>query len=695
MSNEIQYDVAPGYYLEPFTVNILFSPEVESLRYSVNGGAPSISKYVAYDTLVPPNPFIAVTEDGTGNVVYDGGFPKFYNSFAPSVEIKPFDHAIRLQGECTSANTTLNSFVYCRLSDKRVDVVAGDKLVYDMWGTSDIVMAGVDGLINGDIEDALRDSGIPDSNGLNCHPTTDTSLYARNKWYHRSIDLTPHAGKYIDYWMIVLENNVAGVHVAYFKEIYVVDSTGAVKETLYKDVMEYPVVTLADAVSVGTNQQNFINYQTRDVDVRDQLIAAFKYFNNALRFCVNKEKVAAGNKKVLVIGDATSPKQLAYRVKGTDASDFNLTLSRLFTIAGYIPTFKDGLDWNATTGVIDPTLSELEQYVAVVFFSTIHGAAGDSFLVSDDCVDNMLTFRENGNGLIFITDHGADIPTIEEALSINSTGFFRSANKIITGFGAWFSGNYDRVPVNVGFLRANYGDHPLYDSMLDSESIAAGVSESRVNVAEFDPVFPGDLPPVQIVDGRNIIQIAASLADGSVATSRAIYYVVSFKVSFTDGVVTLDNGQTLNTGVKSQTPLDVLFDGDSEESVQGVIYKNSVRIGEITWSREDGLVQTFDGSDSNIISVDDNDGLRVTLTAPLTLNSAITVKRFQPSLTQTDSLSELMGFLREYKPELTDIKRVGEMIKEIAVTRPELDLTQVLNTPINLKVLTDYFNNEL
>lgn len=77
MSNSaVTVDVVPGYYLENQTINVAFNESVESVAINKDGTPPSISKYIAYDTLNPPNPFISVTEDGAGRVVYDGGFPK-------------------------------------------------------------------------------------------------------------------------------------------------------------------------------------------------------------------------------------------------------------------------------------------------------------------------------------------------------------------------------------------------------------------------------------------------------------------------------------------------------------------------------------------------------------------------------------------------------------------------------------------
>ncbi|WP_311965541.1 hypothetical protein, partial [Acinetobacter baumannii] len=76
---------------------------------------------------------------------------------------------------------------------------------------------------------------------------------------------------------------------------------------------------------------------------------------------------------------------------------------------------------------------------------------------------DLVTFRQQGGGLIFITDHGTNVLTnVNQVATAEGAGFYGTANRVIANFGAFFSGNYDRVPVNVGFLRTNYGDHPLY-----------------------------------------------------------------------------------------------------------------------------------------------------------------------------------------------------------------------------------------
>jgi hypothetical protein len=90
----------PGYYGGEQTVVVTFPPDVRKAIITQDDVAPVLSEVLAYDqgplypnapphTGVPPGdivarPFMAVTQDGRGNVVYDAGFPKYYNGTMPS-----------------------------------------------------------------------------------------------------------------------------------------------------------------------------------------------------------------------------------------------------------------------------------------------------------------------------------------------------------------------------------------------------------------------------------------------------------------------------------------------------------------------------------------------------------------------------------------------------------------------------------
>ena len=341
---------APGAYLNAQTVNFTFTPEVSGVMFSRTEAPPSISKYIAYDTLTPPNPFIAITEDGRGRVVYDGGFPKIYN----------------------------------------------------------------------------------------------------------------------------------GVY------------SGAVPATF-----------------AGLN-------------------GAFKYMHNALKWIANPAKTAIGNNKILVLGDDIAINN--YPVKSYAGSGFRKSIEGICAVAGFIPTIKDRSDYSNT---LNPTLAELEQYAAVWFFGTVYDNVK---YLTPGAINDLVAYRQGGGGILVITDHGNDLNNIDHAIS-SSGGFFINANALITRFGAYFTGDYQRVPVNVGFLRSTYGDHPLYNGMSDAEDISAGGSESKVVVTVSPLLNPNTIAPI-VVDqpGINIINVLATTAGGVIETAKYVYILQGGELLYVDSV---------------------------------------------------------------------------------------------------------------------------------------------------------------
>ena len=205
-----------------------------------------------------------------------------------------------------------------------------------------------------------------------------------------------------------------------------------------------------------------------------QMTGSYKYLFDALNYISNPSKVAAGNKKILIIGDAEASENYSIKSTSIPLGGFNTSINTVCNLAGYIPTFKTRSDYGTQ---IDCTSSELDQYVCVLFFSTVYTSAK---LITDNAIQSLINYRKNNNGIFIITDHGDNIANIADATTATYTGFFRTANHLVTNFGCYFTGNYDRTPVNVGFLRTTYGSHPLWKNLADSESIHAGGSESKV-----------------------------------------------------------------------------------------------------------------------------------------------------------------------------------------------------------------------
>jgi hypothetical protein len=123
----------------------------------------------------------------------------------------------------------------------------------------------------------------------------------------------------------------------------------------------------------------------------------------------------------------------------------------------------------------------LDQYCCVIYFASYK-------LINDFTVKNLIAYREQGNGIFIVTDHmPRNYSSLQDAVanSFEAEFFGGGGNRLITNFGAYFSGDYNRSPVNVGYIRRTYGNHPLWKNLRDDEYIHAGGSESEVKVTTY------------------------------------------------------------------------------------------------------------------------------------------------------------------------------------------------------------------
>lgn len=376
--SEIITSIEPGYYPTAQTLTVTFPPNTRKAIYTTSDRPPVLSEVIAYDEgpIVAggpsvPRPFIAVTQDGRGNVIYDGGFPKFYN-----MRIYQF----------------------------------------------------------------------------------------KNKWPelpYKFVDLPPQ----------------------------------------------------------------------------------FKYLNNGLKFCANISKYAAGNRKVLLLGDVKAGSYCTttsqrYPVEGVAQGDigFKDSFEAIAEAGGWELTIKTSAD--GPGGKIDYDLDYLEQFVAVIYMSSsAYGAPpanANGYSGTPRFIQAMSLYRSAGSGIILITDHAnANFTSAADALARNFY-FVVNANSIATNFGAYFSGNVDRKNVTVGEIRRQLalnggpGDHPLLAGMTDNEIIAAGASESLTEVEVFtnDEVDP--LQPL-VVDlstpGIHRVNILVQMEDGSILTKPMLFII--------------------------------------------------------------------------------------------------------------------------------------------------------------------------
>jgi hypothetical protein len=457
----------PGSYLETQTVRFTFTPEATGVMITQTEVPPSISKYIAYDTLVPPNPFIAVTEDGRGRVVYDGGFPKLYNA---------------------------------------------------TYGAVPSTFAGLNG--------------------------------------------------------------------------------------------------------------------------------AFKYMHNALKWIANPAKTSIGNNKVLILNDAISTD--SYSVKSYSASGFKKSIEGICSVAGFTPTFKDRGDYGNT---LNPTLTELEQYSIVWFFSTVH--TGVTYL-TPGAINDLVAFRQSGGGLLLLTDHGEFITNINTAITAG-VGFFKNANALITRFGAYFTGDYNRIPVNVGFLRNNYGDHPLYNGLTNEEFISAGDSESKVVVTASNLIPPQTLAPIVVSNtGINIINILATTADGRVETAKYVYNIQGSELLFVESrnpktaVLETNGGFVYAPKIGQLTNIALRVVAQGIGTVRGEVHLNGKAIGFFEHTGAGTILVWYAGNTQTLTPVADGDNLTFTTNTPFSYTKASVVKKDVRALACPDFSKAMTHWRKAY-----------------------------------------------
>lgn len=455
--------VPTGSYFDHQTIKFTFSADISLVAMTEGDIPPSISKYIAYDTLSPPGPFIAVTEDGTGRVVYDGGFPKFYNG------------------------------------------------------------------------------NIPDWTNVATRPKTFSAL-----------------------------------------------------------------------------------------------IASHKFLYNALNWVANASKVAAGNKKVLILGDKNPGLSGTGNQGGEDdnyiitndvrGDGFKATFDTILSAAGYIPTYKLPNQYAGNT--IDARLTELEQYCCVILLSSDYRTVPR---LTSASINDFSTYRANGNGIILITDHGHDLGSIGDVTNIGG-GFFKTANAIASRFGAYFTGNYDRTPVNVGYLRTNYGDHPLYNGMANTDSIVAGDSESKVVVSTTPTYLPPNLPTVTTNKvGLNVYNVLAVLSNGLYLTGRYVYNIQGEEFVFVKTTnfvgVEVINGPKVYASKLGTPSLRIDTDASKLGTIWGEILLNGYRIGEF-FNSGDGVTTVYYFASGNISPrVKEGDTVDVNVVSPFTYGKRMVVTR--------------------------------------------------------------------
>ena len=303
-----------------------------------------------------------------------------------------------------------------------------------------------------------------------------------------------------------------------------------------------------------------------------QLSATYKYMYDAIDFISNKKKVQAGNKKVLIICDRSNT-EVNFALNYNDYG-FCASVDKVCSIKGYPHTYMSANQFSG--GELNIDYATLDQYCCVIYFASYK-------LINDFTVKNLIAYREQGNGIFIVTDHmPRNYTSLEDAVanSFEAEYFGGGGNRLITNFGAYFSGIYNRSPVNVGHIRRTYGEHPLWKNLGDNEYIHAGESESEVKVTTYPQYTNRSLTINK--EGYNQIKILVKYPDGRTEAQTLIYGykkedVIEFKHL---GVYT----ELIEHNVKKQTiEFTPTFPKEyNSTNLLGIIKINGTPIGEFS-----------------------------------------------------------------------------------------------------------------
>lgn len=225
-----------------------------------------------------------------------------------------------------------------------------------------------------------------------------------------------------------------------------------------------------------------------------------KLLYNAMKWCA--EGNVSANNNILLFGDAVIGE--SYAVKDASNNGFATCLTNVGTLAGFNITIKDLNDFPASS---EMTYEYLSQFSSVIFVSSkVPGWDTAQPRLSAASLANIATYRQQGGGVMIITDHNI---------------FQTMANQVAALFGCSFSGNVDRNPVSVDTLVATYGMHPLWANM--TGSVYAGASEGIVTIPVNVPFNPATDRITLTGPGYKTVYLTISDISGEVTTSAYSY----------------------------------------------------------------------------------------------------------------------------------------------------------------------------
>lgn len=365
----------------------------------------------------------------------------------------------------------------------------------------------------------------------------------------------------------------------------------------------------------------------------EQIPPSYKYLVNAIKFCANPTKVAQGNKKILCIGSAKLGENYNVRSsfyepltgQGAAGSSFGDAFLTIAEVAGFAADFYD----STISGTVPTSIpyETLDQYAVVLYLASVFTPTSPNVRIDLEFAKTLAYYREQGNGLIIITDHTDNTYTsINDALA-RPNGFVREANIISQYFGAYFTGNFNRSSVKVGEIRRQIGlpgppgDHPLLANLADTDSIFAGSSESII-VPELYPneVVDPTVPFVydMLTPGTYRVNVLMQMEDGSIVTKPLQYVIGDTSAIVMANTLGAELGAEYPT-VKRAFDFKLRHRTVPNTAMSGEIVRNGILQGYFTHTNDVTMYQMFSGAAASMPMIG-NDVVGFNLKVPFEYN---------------------------------------------------------------------------
>lgn len=357
-----------------------------------------------------------------------------------------------------------------------------------------------------------------------------------------------------------------------------------------------------------------------------------KLLFNAMKWCA--EGNVSPNNKILLFGDALVGE--SYAVKDTGANGFTTCITNVGTLAGFQVTTKDLGDYPLSS---DIPLSYLQQFSSVIFLSSsVIAWDTASPRISANTRANIATYRQQGGGVMIITDHNV---------------FQTLANQVATLFGCSFSGNVDRHPVSVDTLVATYGMHPLWANM--TGSVYAGGSEGIVAIPVNTPFNPATDRISLTGPGYKTVYLTVSDTAGNITTSA-----YSYAMNVPDPV---QGTMPVQTSYKFlDFPFEIIRLNNTD--TKGTMGVGADLIGSFSKALTGLTSKTYSYSFPKPVLATNNETVNVNVS----INSPVTyVKQYPITLTPVDitSLSPAKRWASMRKNEMAAVGPKGKMLRKL------------------------------